>query len=127
MRIRFDHQQAARDCDGRASELRLAGRPRPAIAGQSIILAVMVMFLLMFLGGVFIALLRRNLTVSEHHGQALTAQQLSEAGIDYANTQLTNSVDGADWRPVPFSPPQVSLRPGCGVVEAPQALDAHDP
>ena len=74
-------------------------------AGQTLVLAVTVMFLLVFLGGVFIALLKRNMSATERHADALNAQQLAEAGLSFVNDRLTNSVEGADWRPIPDSAP----------------------
>ena len=104
------------------------GRPyRRSIAGQSIILAVMVMFLLMFLGGIFIALLRRNLVQTEYGAQQLNAQQLAEAGVQFANDQLTTSVEGADWRPAPTSPTPQPGRDGCSDEIAATTLDPQDP
>ncbi|MBW3622459.1 MAG: hypothetical protein KY468_03510 [Armatimonadetes bacterium] len=113
MTSRDDTTYPARRC--RAEETRLPaspaspGRPperprrdRRGIAGQSIIMAVMVLFLLMFLGGIFIAVLRRNVNQTARHGEALNAQQLAEAGLEYADLQLSTGVEGADWRPEPF-------------------------
>ena len=88
---------------------------RPSQAGQTLVLAVMVMFLLSVLGAIFITLLGRNIGATTRHGQGLTAQYLAEAGIRYADAQLTNGPDGADWRPAPtnldYAPnPQTSDR-----------------
>jgi hypothetical protein len=91
------------------------------------ILAIMVMFLLMFLGGVFIALLRSNLFHTSRHSDALNAQQLAQAGIDYSNDQLTNSALGADWRPVPDSPPVIAAKADCREATTQGNVDAHDP
>lgn len=70
-------------------------------SGQSLILALMVMFLLVFVGGVFIALIARNISRTQRSGDTMSADYLAEAGIRYAGDQLTYSEDGADWRPVP--------------------------
>ena len=72
--------------------------------GQSLILALMVMFLLVFIGGLFIAVIARNITRAQRSGEVLTADYLSEAGVRYADDQLTYGMDGADWRPVPSFP-----------------------
>ena len=110
---------------------------RKGEAGQTLVLAVTVMFLLVFLGGVFIALLRRNMSATERHSDALNAQQLAEAGISFVNDRLTNSVEGADWRPIPDSTPvlvagngalkPISVKPGCGDAVTRAALDPQDP
>jgi len=70
-------------------------------SGQTMVIAVMVMFLLSTLGAIFIAVLGRNMTRSQRHADTLSAQYLAEAGIRYADSQLTYGPDGADWRPVP--------------------------
>lgn len=67
--------------------------------GQSLILALTIMFLLLFLGGIFVALVARNLVRAQRSGESLSAEYLAEVGIRYADNQLTYSADGADWRP----------------------------
>ena len=76
--------------------------------GQSLILALMVLFLLVFIGGVFVALIARNVMRTQRSGETLSVDYLADAGVRYASDQLTYSEDGADWRPVP-SYPQVLL------------------
>ena len=70
-------------------------------SGQTLVLAVMVMFLMSVLGALFIMLLGRNVTRTQRHTGSLTAQYLAEAGIRYADNMLTSSPEGADWRPEP--------------------------
>jgi hypothetical protein len=72
--------------------------------GQSLILALMVMFLLVFIGGIFVTIIVRSLSRVQRSSHSLTAEYLAEAGIKYADSQLTYSMDGADWRPVPTYP-----------------------
>lgn len=69
--------------------------------GQTLVVALTVLFLLLFLGGLFAGILRNALTQSERHSATLTAQYLAEAGIRYADSQLTRGPEGADWRPKP--------------------------
>ncbi|MHB0912431.1 MAG: hypothetical protein ACYC2Y_03155 [Armatimonadota bacterium] len=89
--------------------------------GQSLLLALIIMFLLVFIGGVFVALISRNLSAAKRSGQSMTADYLAEAGIAYANDQLTYGEDGADWRPAPQYPEVVrALSNGTN----PEALDA---
>ncbi|MCL6518599.1 MAG: hypothetical protein K6T99_02090 [Armatimonadetes bacterium] len=73
-------------------------------SGQSLILALTIMFLLLFLGGIFVALIARNLVRAQRSGESLSAEYLAEVGIRYADHQLTYSEEGADWRPVPTFP-----------------------
>ena len=98
--------------------------------GQSLILALTVMFLLLFLAGVFVALVARNLTRAQRSGETLTAEYLAEVGIRYADHQLTYSEDGADWRPVP-SYPEVVRKISAGqnpeTLPADQKPDPRDP
>lgn len=72
--------------------------------GQSLLLALMVMFLMVFIGGMFIGIVGRNILRAQRSGEVIGVQYLAEAGIRYADHQLTYSEDGADWRPVPDYP-----------------------
>lgn len=85
---------------------RLRGR-----RGQSLILALMVMFLLVFIAGLFIALVARNVRRAQRSGEVLSAEYLAEAGVRYANDQLAFSADGADWRPAPSYPDTITKPP----------------
>ena len=75
--------------------------------GQSVIVAVIVLFLLLFLGAIFIALIANNLKNTQRGAQTSASGRFSEAGINYLDQQLTNSPEGADWRPIPDCPPSV--------------------
>src|SRR5262245_2790725 len=68
-------------------------------SGQSLIVAVIVMFVLLFIGGIFVGLVARNLLNSGRARDTVEAAQFAEAGIQYADTQLRTSAEGADWRP----------------------------
>ncbi|HEY3268198.1 MAG TPA: hypothetical protein VGM37_14850 [Armatimonadota bacterium] len=70
--------------------------------GQIIVIAVALMFLLAFIAGLFLTLISRNIGRTARGGDVLQAQYLAEAGIRYADQQLTHSIDGADWRPEPL-------------------------
>lgn len=85
----------------RASEAIRIGRidGRRTRRGQSLIVAVIVMFVLLFIGAVFVGLVARNLLNSGRAKDTVSAAQFAEAGIQYANTFLQNSPLGADWRP----------------------------
>jgi len=72
--------------------------------GQSLVVAIIVMFLLIFLAAIFVSVLARGLRQTERTSDVTAADQLAQAGIDYANDQLVNSPDGADWRPDPTPP-----------------------
>lgn len=72
-----------------------------SIGGQSLLLAVIVMFLLVFIAAVFVAVVVRNQARAGRSKEMLQAQYLCEAGIQYADKMLRTSELGADWRPVP--------------------------
>lgn len=77
-------------------------RRRRLVAAQSLTVAIIVLFLLLFLGGLFIALIVNNLRNIREAGKGLGSEKLAEAGIAYLDDQLTKSPEGADWRPLPF-------------------------
>jgi hypothetical protein len=69
--------------------------------GQTLIIAIMVMFILAVAATVFILLVARNLARSARMSSTDAVVAIAEAGIRYADEMLTTSEDGADWRPVP--------------------------
>lgn len=69
--------------------------------GQSLVLALGVMFLMIFLGSLFVSMIARNLTRVERTGDVTQARFLAEAGLRYADQQISLSDDAADWRPKP--------------------------
>lgn len=69
--------------------------------GQTLIIAIMVMFILAIVATVFIALVARNLSRSERSYNTDSVAAIAEAGIRYADEMLTTSDEGADWRPIP--------------------------
>ncbi|MBC7806588.1 MAG: hypothetical protein H7145_10595, partial [Akkermansiaceae bacterium] len=99
-----DAQTIARAAQRRGS---LAHRQnlRRKSGGQSLIVAIIVLFILLFLGGVFIALIANNLRNTRRGVQVSAANKFAEAGIKYLDQQLMTSPEGADWRPVPDSLP----------------------
>ena len=76
-------------------------RRRPSIVqrGQSIIVALLVLLLLGLAGALFVTIIARNLINARHANRVQTADQYASAGITYADSQLSTSIDGADWRP----------------------------
>jgi len=73
--------------------------------GQTLIIAMFVLFIMLFLGLVFVGLIARNLFFSQRATNVTTADNFSEAGIRYAHQQLLTSPEGADWRPDPDNLP----------------------
>ena len=72
--------------------------------GQTLILALAILFLLVILGAIFVTTLLRNLTRVTRQGRTDEAMTLALAGLQFASNQFKSSVDGADWRPAPFEP-----------------------
>jgi hypothetical protein len=73
--------------------------PRRGEQGQSLLLAIIIMLLLALVGAGFIATVAHDLQQSEREAAMVSGKFLAEAGIRYANEQLTHSLQGADWRP----------------------------
>lgn len=79
-------------------------RSRTRQQGQSLVVAVIVMFVLLFVGGVFVGLVARNLLNTGRARDTLSAYDFAMAGLRYAEYYLQNSPEGADWRPAPTPP-----------------------
>src|ERR1051326_8655776 len=73
-------------------------------SGQTLVIALSVMFLLFFMGALFVSLIARNLDRVSQTGDRSVATALAESGLNWVNTQLTYSDLGADWRPSPTWP-----------------------
>lgn len=80
------------------------GRRRGARRGQTLFLALAILFLLVILGGIFVSLILRNLNRASRQGASDDALSLALAGIRYAAQQFRSSPRGAEWRPVPTEP-----------------------
>jgi hypothetical protein len=65
--------------------------------GQTIIVAMIILGLLLIIGFVFIGIINRSINSSGRLQSRSRANDLSEAGIRYAHQQLLRSEQGADW------------------------------
>jgi len=72
--------------------------------GQTMVVALLVMLLLAFVGALFVTIVARNLFNARKSIRITTADYYAQAGIQYADSQLTRGADGADWRPIPPGP-----------------------
>jgi hypothetical protein len=72
--------------------------------GQALIIAVLVMLILGALAGLFIIVVSWSLAQSVIEADRIGAQYLAEAGLRFANDQLTYGAEGADWRPAAVDP-----------------------
>lgn len=69
--------------------------------GQTLIIAMIVLGVLLVIGIVFIALIGHNIRGTQTSQARASANDLAEAGIRYAHGQLLHSEEGADWRGTP--------------------------
>lgn len=69
--------------------------------GQTLVIAIMVMFLLAMVAALFIGVVARNLFRSQRFASVDSVAQIAEAGVRYADRMLTTGEYGADWRPKP--------------------------
>ncbi len=67
--------------------------------GQALIIAVIVLFLLVGLGGYFVSLINASLVQSARIDDKRQLDEITRAGLDHARNQLRFSSAGADWRP----------------------------
>ena len=69
--------------------------------GQTLIIALIVMGVLLILGLVFLGLVNRNIVSAARSQRRSESADLAEAGVRYAHGQLVSSPLGADWRGIP--------------------------
>jgi len=69
------------------------------IRGQALLIAVLVLFAVATLAALFAAIITAQLVQTGRHADVVQLRNIAEAGLRFANEQLTFSADGADWRP----------------------------
>jgi hypothetical protein len=85
---------------------------RRRIAGQTLVIALIVLGVLLILGFVFLGLIDRSLHNQSQSESRSEANDLAEAAIRYAHAELLTSELGADYRGTPFlHSPQKSTDP----------------
>lgn len=87
-------------------------------SGQTIIVALLIMGVLLALGFVFAGLVSRNIVQTGRSFERGTAGDLADSGIRFMHSQLVNSELGGDWVPEPTFP---SVN-GLGITRDPDAL-----
>ena len=103
---------------------------RPASAGQTLIIAIIILGILLILGFAFASIISRNITESGRAARRTVAGDLSRAGVEYAHNQLLHGALGADWHPSATlpqidgfgntkDPDALYLRPGTGFMVVP--------
>lgn len=86
--------------------------------GQTLIIALLILGVLLVLGVVFAGIVNRGILQTGSAFRRTQSTDLAEAGVRFAHYQLQNSVLGADWRP---SPTVLAIDPG-GFTRDPDAL-----
>ncbi len=69
--------------------------------GQTLIIALIVLGVLLILGLVFLGVINRNILNAARNQRRSEATDLATGGIAYAHSQLVSSPLGADWRGAP--------------------------
>ncbi len=76
-------------------------RARSRQSGQTLVVAVILLGVLVSLGFAFAAVLSGNIRSADTSSKRTLAGDLARAGAEYAHYQLRFSALGADWRPTP--------------------------
>lgn len=69
-------------------------------AGQTLIIALVVMGALLIIGLIFLGIVSRGVNIGTTARKRTQATRFAEAGINYCKAKLTNSEEHADWRPI---------------------------
>ncbi len=88
--------------NGGILRLRLGMTPggrNSAQRGQALIVAVLVLFAVATLAALFTAIISSQVAQTGRHADMVQLRNVAEAGLRWANDQLSYSSDGADWRP----------------------------
>jgi hypothetical protein len=84
--------------------MKYVPRHRRSAKGQTLIMALFVMGILLVLGFVFIGVINQNIRRAGVAQQRSASNDLAEAGIRFAHHQLLFGVQGADFRLTPTPP-----------------------
>ncbi|MCW5939762.1 MAG: hypothetical protein KF884_00445 [Fimbriimonadaceae bacterium] len=79
-------------------------RPRQSQSGQTLVIAIIILGVLLSLGVAFVAIVGRNINEAGRGRDRSLATTLARAGAEFAHYQLRYSVLGADWRPEAVDP-----------------------
>lgn len=103
-------------------------------SGQTLVIAILVLGVLLILGVAFASIIKRNIDQTSQSRTRTVASDLSQAGTRFAHFQLVNSELGADWRPLPTPPIADALglsrdpdsfytRPASGIIVEPDPVN----
>jgi hypothetical protein len=87
--------------------------------GQTLVIALLVLFVLLILGAAFASILSRTIRGASVAKSRGVNSDFAESGIRFAHAQLVNSTLGADWRGLP-----TSLDPGAVALNITRDPDA---
>ncbi|MHB8636362.1 MAG: hypothetical protein ACYC96_07810 [Fimbriimonadaceae bacterium] len=101
----------------------LASMPGRIRRGQTIVIALIMLAVILLLGFVFLGILSHNIKNVGIFQKRSVSQELAEAGLRYAHNQMLNGTLGADWRGLPTPPaPRLDLDPTGKITSDPDAL-----
>lgn len=80
-------------------EMKQNEMKRSRRSGQTLVIAILVLGVLLILGIAFAGIISRNITETGRSSQRTVSSDLATAGIKFAHNQMLNSASGADWRP----------------------------
>ncbi len=98
-------------------------QPNRRQGGQTIVIAMIVLGILLILGFVFLGIVDHNIKGTSRQQSRTVANDLAEAGVRFAHAQLVNSEQGADWRGRPYE----LAAAGVNVTQDPDALYLRQP
>jgi hypothetical protein len=94
--------------------------------GQTLVVALIILGVLLVLGVVFIGLVGKTIRNTDTQGKRSLAYDLAESGVRYVHTQMLNSLQGLDWRPVPTVLPIRKDDPDYEFLRLPNPADTTD-
>jgi hypothetical protein len=104
---------------------------RNRAGGQTLVIVLIIMFVLITLGFVVMLVLGREIAATGIARERNISDDLAQAGVRYAYSQLRFSEDGADWRPEPPQPVPAdvlpNVPPGLGPNSDPENPTATNP
>ncbi|MBX3096480.1 MAG: hypothetical protein KF812_06420 [Fimbriimonadaceae bacterium] len=79
-------------------------RSNRRLLGQTLVIAIIILGVLLILGTAFAGIVYRNINQAGNAADRGVGSELAEAGVKFAHNQLLNSDLGADWRPTLVAP-----------------------
>jgi hypothetical protein len=88
-----------------AAQITRRDLPKARRRGQALLLAVLLMIFVALLGSTFVTVVALNMNQTARQEELSGARIAAQAGINFANTNLTYSPQGLNWRPEMLAPP----------------------